>query len=112
MSRKTAILAMLADEPNDPFLNYSLAMEYRREGDFDRCLETFGQLISNQPPYVPAFFMAAQVLVDLDRIDAARSFLRDGIEAARAAGDRHAAGEMSEYLATLGELGESRDGDH
>jgi tetratricopeptide (TPR) repeat protein len=106
MSRKAAILAMLAEEPEDQFLKYSLAMELRREGDHDACLEAFGELARGEPPYVPAYFMAAQVLVDLDRIEAARGFLRDGIEAARACGDRHAAGEMSEYLATLGEMGE------
>ena len=36
----------------------------------------------------------------------ARDVLREGIEAARAAGDAHAAGEMSEFLASLGALGE------
>jgi hypothetical protein len=30
--------------------------------------------------------------------------LRDGIEAARAQGDAHAAGEMAEFLSSLGEM--------
>jgi hypothetical protein len=46
--------------------------------------------------------MAGQQLARLDRIEEARSFLRDGIEAARTQGDAHAAGEMSEFLASLG----------
>ena len=59
-----------------------------------------------EPPYVPAFFMAAQQLARLNRIADARTALRDGIEQARAAGNSHAAGEMSEFLASLGALGE------
>ena len=50
--------------------------------------------------------MAAQQLARLDRIAEARTALRDGIEQARAAGNAHAAGEMSEFLASLGALGE------
>jgi hypothetical protein len=57
-------------------------------------------------PYVPAFFMAAQQLARLDLVAEARAKLRAGIEVARATGDAHAAGEMSEFLATLGALGE------
>jgi len=45
---------------------------------------------------------AAQQLVALERIDEARGVLRDGIESARMQGNSHAAGEMSELLASLG----------
>lgn len=106
MSRKEKILAMLADDPDDTFLRYSLAMELRGEGDHDGSLEKLGELMRDSPPYVPAFFMAAQQLVDLGRIDQARGKLRDGIDQARQQGDSHAAAEMSELLMSLGEFGE------
>ena len=51
---------------------------------------------------MPAFFRSAQLLADIDDIDGAREFLRVGIETARAQGDLHAAGEMSEMLSDLG----------
>jgi tetratricopeptide (TPR) repeat protein len=102
MSRREKIEAMLADDPRDIFLRYSLAMELDKEGDHDGSLAKFGELTRDTPPYVPAFFMAGQQLARLDRIEEARSFLRDGIEAARTQGDAHAAGEMSEFLASLG----------
>jgi hypothetical protein len=44
-------------------------------------------------------------MVRLGRTEAARTILRDGIEAARTQGDTHAAGEMSEFLASLGSDG-------
>ncbi len=106
MSRREKIEAMLADDPDDQFLRYSLAMELRSEGDSQRSLSIFDGLMRDEPPHVQAFFMSAQVLVDIDEIDRARSHLRDGIDQARAQGDQHAAAEMSELLATLGEMGE------
>lgn len=97
---------MLADDPGDTFLRYSLAMELRSEGAHERSLETLEGLTKDDPPYVPAFFMAAQQLVDLDRVNEARRYLREGIDQARAQHDSHAAAEMSDYLAMLGDLGE------
>ncbi len=105
-TRREKIEAMLADDPGDSFLRYSLAMELDKEGEHDRSLAEFERLMAAAEPYVPAFFMAAQQLARLNRISDARSKLRDGIEAARATGNAHAAGEMSEFLASLGALGE------
>jgi predicted Zn-dependent protease len=106
MSRREKIEAMLADEPRDTFLRYSLAMELDKEGDHQASLARLAELTRDEPPYVPAYFMAAQQLTRLERTNEARAYLRDGIEAARAQGNAHAAGEMSEFLASLGSLGE------
>ncbi len=97
---------MLADEPADTFLHYSLAMELEKEGQHDRSLAEYQALMSATPPYVPAFFMSAQQLARLGRTAEAQSVLRTGIAQARASGDPHAAGEMSEFLASLAALGE------
>lgn len=105
-SRREKIEAMLEDDPTDTFLRYSLAMELDKEGENDLSLEKLNELTKDTPPYVPAFFMAGQQLVRLDRVNEARAILRDGIEQARSQNDSHAAGEMSEFLASLGSLGE------
>ena len=101
-SRKEKIEAMLADDPGDVFLRYSLAMELDKQGDHPRSLALLAELAAGDPPYVPAMFMAGQQLVRLDRIDEARGVLREGIETARRLGNSHAAGEMSELLVSLG----------
>jgi hypothetical protein len=105
-TRREKIEAMLVDDPDDPFLHYSLAMELDKEGRHERSLAEYEGLMSAAAPYVPAFFMAAQQLVRLDRIAEARAALRAGIDQARAAGNSHAAGEMGELLASLGAMGE------
>ena len=106
MTRREKLEAMLADDPSDTFLRYGLAMELDKEGAHDASLEHLAGLTKDPTPYVPAFFMAAQQLARLERVNEAREYLRAGIEEARRQGDLHAAGEMSEFLASLGRLGE------
>ena len=64
-TRRQKIEAMLVDEPADTFLRYSLAMELDKEGQNERSLAEFQTLMRASPPYVPAFFMAAQQLARL-----------------------------------------------
>jgi hypothetical protein len=75
-----------------------------KEGEHERSLQGLRTLTTDQPPYVPAFFMAGQQLAKLGRIEEARAILRDGIDAARHQRDDHAAGEMAEFLTSLGDL--------
>ena len=103
-TRREKIEAMLAGEPGDIFLRYSLAMELAKEDRHDESLAKLTELIEESPAYVPAFFMAGKQLTELGRLEKAREVLRVGIEAARQQGDAHAAGEMSEFLASLGEM--------
>lgn len=105
-SRREKIEAMLAEDPSDKFLRYSLALELEKEGRHDESLAGLRELTQGSPPHIPAFFMSGQQLVRLGRIEEARTMLREGIEEARRQGDFHAAGEMSELLANLGALGE------
>lgn len=99
--RRQKIEAMLADEPDDTFLRYSLALELEKEGEHDRSLSALRDLMGDQPPYVPAFFMSARQLVHLGRLDDAKNCLRDGIQQAGQQGNSHAANEMNEMLVNL-----------
>ncbi len=105
-SRLDKVEAMLADDPTDQFLQYALAMELDKAKRHDESLDQLKHLMRGSPPMIVAFFMAGQQLARLERIDESRSVLRDGIEQARAQNDSHAAAEMSEFLTSLGGLGE------
>ncbi len=104
-TRRQKIEAMLEEDPTDVFLRYGLALELIREGSSDSGLTVLSKLTTESPPYVPAFFMAAQHLADRDRVAEAQAYLRTGIEQARVQNDSHAAAEMSEFLASLGGRG-------
>lgn len=103
VSRRGKIEAMLAQDPRDTMLRYMLAMELDKEGQHALSLEYLRGLMEDQPPHVPSFFRAAQQLQRLARVEEARSVLRVGIEEARRQNDLHAAGEMGELLAHLGD---------
>ncbi|MFO1062666.1 MAG: hypothetical protein U0892_02170 [Pirellulales bacterium] len=105
-ARRLQIEEMLKSEPEDRLLRYCLAIEMQADGEADAAVDQLGVLCRENPPHVAAFFKRAQILVELDQIEEARSVLRDGIEEARRQGDLHAAGEMSELLADLGQYGE------
>ena len=102
MSRIEKIKAMLEDDPHDTFLRYSLAMEQEKIGEHVDSEAGLRALMAGDPSYVPAFFMLAQHLAGRQQVAAAREVLRSGIEVARDQQDAHAAGEMSEFLASLG----------
>ncbi len=105
-TRREKLEALLQLEPQDQFLRYGLACELDGEERGEEAWSLFEGLMRDDPPHVPSFLRGAQLLVRLDRIDQARSVLREGIEAARQQGNAHAAGEMAELLASLGSLGQ------
>jgi tetratricopeptide (TPR) repeat protein len=102
-SRRDKIEALLRDDPGDLFLRYSLALELESAGEWEGGLEILENLGRGSPPYVPALQMAGQFLAARGLVEDARRALREGIEAARAQGNAHAAGEMAELLMSLGE---------
>jgi cytochrome c-type biogenesis protein CcmH/NrfG len=101
MSRREQLEEMLAESPEDTFLRYALAMELKSAEEYDACIKLFQELMKDVPPHVPAFFMAGQALAADDRVEEAQAVLTTGIEQAQAQGDTHAAGEMTQFLASL-----------
>ncbi len=100
------IEAMLAEDPDDAFLHYGLAMEHASLGDDAACVAVLRDLIgrTTAKPYVPAYLQAGQALVRLDKIDEACGLLKEGIEVSGRAGTpdaMHARGEMQGLLASI-----------
>ncbi len=100
-SRRQRLEEMLAEEPNDAFLRYGLAMDYAGGGDDESAAKEFAELMRRAPDYVPAYLQAGQVLARLGRDDEARAVYRAGVVAAQRAGDLHAAGELQGFLDML-----------
>jgi predicted Zn-dependent protease len=102
MDRIAALNGILTENPKDAFARYGLAMEYSKQGDFDRALAEFAILIENHPNYTAGYFMAAQTLVQAERAEDAKKMLHDGIASARRNGNLHAQSEMEALLVELG----------
>jgi len=101
INRRQKLEAMLAASPNDQMLRYMLAMELDKESDHERSLELFRTLMSDAPPYVPAFLMAGQLSARMERTDEARATYQAGIIEAKNQNNEHAAGEMAGFLQAL-----------
>ena len=101
MDRIAVLNDILTENPKDAFARYGLAMEYSKQGDFDRALAEFAILLENDPNYTAGYFMAAQTLVRAERIDEAKNMLEKGIASARRTGNLHAQSEKEAMLAEL-----------
>jgi len=103
--RMQQIEALLAEDPDDAFLRYGLAMEYASAGDDEAAVRLLRELIAlkrgGNEPYVPAYLQAGQFLAKLGRETEACDVLREGIAKAAQVGDDHARGEMLGLLGTL-----------
>lgn len=102
MARLDVLEKLVSKEPNDPFPYYCLAQEYRSLGRVDDALGAFARLKLRFSGYVPQYLMAAQLCHEHGRADEARQWASEGVAAARAARDSHAAGELESFLAGLG----------
>jgi len=102
MDRIATLNEILAQNPNDAFARYGLALEYSNQGNTETALSEFKKLLSVHPDYTAGYFMAAQTLAKADRHDEARNMLADGIASAKRTGNPHAQSEMEGMLAELG----------
>lgn len=101
MDRIAMLTEILAQNPDDAFARYGLAMEYSKQGEVERALEEFGKLLSAHPDYTAGYFMAAQTLATANRVDEARKMLVEGIASARRTGNNHPQSEMTAMLEEL-----------
>lgn len=100
MDRLPLLRKMAEARPGDPFPRYGLAMELAKRED-DEAVVVFEALLRDHPGYVPSYLMFGNFLVKRGERARAAAVLDRGIEAARAAGDDHALGELSSARAEL-----------
>ena len=79
-SRKQQLEEMLAQDPNDPFLRYALAMEHLSANDDEAAARGFAELLALDPTYVPAYLQAGKTLGRLGRHQQAAEVFQRGIE--------------------------------
>ncbi len=94
-SRRQQLEEMLAEDPNDAFLRYGLAMDYVSAGDDATAARHFHDLVQADAAYVAGYMQGGQALARLGRTDEARALWQRGVAQARAQGNAHAAEEMT-----------------
>jgi predicted Zn-dependent protease len=101
MSRREKLEAMLAEAPDDVFLQYALAMEFASANEPAQAAARLEALLRGDPHYVPAWFQLGRMLQLAGRLEQARQVLTRGMEYARQAGDAHAEAEMGALVEQL-----------
>jgi len=94
--------ALLEDEPDDPFLLYSLGHEYAKAGDADSALAYFDRTIAADGDYCYAYYHKARVQQQAGDAEAAKETLETGLARALACQDQKAESEIRLYLESLG----------
>ena len=100
--REETIRAMLEKEPNDPFLHYSLAMEYASAGRAEDAVAAFGRCIELDENYLPAHVEAGKALRVAGKLDEARETFTKAQDLAVKLGNTHVADFVQAQLEALG----------
>ena len=98
VDKVVAFSEILAQNPDDAFARYGLAIEYTQRNQVALALAEFDELQKRHPDYTAGYQMAAQTLLASGRIEEARERLLAGIASARRTGNQHALAEMEGLL--------------
>jgi tetratricopeptide (TPR) repeat protein len=101
-TRLETLRSLVSQNPQDSFLRYGLAMEYRNTGDLERAIREFQGLMEANPDYAATYFHAGQTLERMGRGQEARAVYQQGIEVTTRIGDLHARGELQAALDLMG----------
>ena len=93
---------LIAQNPNDTFARYALAMAYASAGNYAQAVEEYRGLLKANPKYVAAYFHGGQAFEKLGKLDEAREIYRRGIEVSTEIGDEHTRSELEAVLDLLG----------
>ncbi len=100
-NRLDILKQMLAQDPNNSFARYGLAMEYSKTGDLKSAVSEFKSLLASDSTYVAGYYHCGQALEMLGDTDAARAIYEQGIEASTKKGDLHTRSEIEAALNLL-----------
>ena len=82
MNRKEFIISELKNNPQDPFNQYLLALEYLKENNRGEAISLLNNIYENSPNYLPLYYTYAINLIELGDVDKAKEMVKKGIELA------------------------------
>lgn len=93
LTRIKQLQQFIKEDPSDPFNLYALALEYLPE-DKNRAEAYYDDLLTRFPKYLPTYFHAANLAVELDKPAKATQIYEKGISLAQEQQDAHALREL------------------
>ncbi len=93
--------AILAQDPNDSFSRYALALEYAGADDSKQAILLLEDLMLRDQSYVPAYQQLGYLYEKVGRLQEAAAIFKRGMHIATQQGDHHAKSEMQDALDSL-----------
>lgn len=81
-NRKETLKEFLKEDPTDPFNWYALALELKNSEQDNYRLQ-IDQLLQRFPDYLPTYYQAGELYIDLNQVDKATTILEKGIALAK-----------------------------
>ena len=101
--RFTMIQEMLKQNPEDSFLHYAVALEFKKHGDLKKAIEMLEELSEKQPDYLATYYQLGKMQEENAQPEKAINTYKKGIDLAKTQNDRKALGELNEALMLLEE---------
>ena len=95
-TRLEQLRGMLAEEPNDSFIRYAIALELKRAGKMEEAADDLERLLKADPKYIACYYQLALMLIDLGRAAEAMHVCEAGSLQCITTGDRKARSELLE----------------
>ena len=100
-NRLEILLQMVAQDPNNSFARYGLAMEYANTGQYEQAVAEYRALLAQDENYSAAYYHGGQALEKLGRVEEAKAIYEKGLAATRRKGDSHTYSEIEAALSLL-----------
>lgn len=99
--RIALIKQMLDKNPNDSFLRYAAALEFKKNGNLEKSKEYLEELIKRDPAYLASYYQLGKIYEEEGDSQKAISFYRQGRLVAAKVDDKKTLGELDEALMIL-----------
>jgi tetratricopeptide (TPR) repeat protein len=99
--RIVLIKQMLDKNPEDSFLRYAVALEFKKNGDVEKSINYLEELIKKDPNYLASYYQLGKIFEEEGQAHKAIVFYRQGKLIAAKVNDRKTLGELDEALMIL-----------
>ncbi len=92
---------MVAQDPQNTFARYGLAMELANNGQLQQAVHEYRTVLDQDENYAAAYYHGGQALEQLGEVEQARTLYEKGVEATTRKGDAHTRAEIEAALSLL-----------
>ena len=90
--------------PDDPFVDYAMALEYVKQNNAELATRAFKYLQEHHSSYLPQYYHYGALLINLDKTAEAKLVINAGVKLAKEQQDEHTVSELISLLDVIEDL--------